>query len=159
MRIGITGDTHGSVRAIRQLVQHMPPLDLWLHTGDHAGDANLLEAYSGLKVIRVVGNCDFGSKEALPDEFLELAGHRLWLTHGHKYIERYEKADIGYWAGQYGVEVAIYGHTHVPLVDNYGEILLVNPGSPSRPRSSFGPSFAVLELKEGQKPQAELFQL
>ena len=33
MRIGITGDTHGSAQAIRRILQQTPPIELWLHTG------------------------------------------------------------------------------------------------------------------------------
>ena len=39
MKIGITGDTHGSMQAMRKLLSVTPPVDLWLHTGDHAEDA------------------------------------------------------------------------------------------------------------------------
>ena len=39
MRIGITGDTHGSAQAIRRILQQTPPIELWLHTGDYAADA------------------------------------------------------------------------------------------------------------------------
>ena len=42
MRIGITGDTHGSAQAIRRILQQTPPIELWLHTGDYAADANRL---------------------------------------------------------------------------------------------------------------------
>lgn len=160
MRIGITGDTHSNTRSLRKIVQQAPPVDLWLHTGDHDYDANLLQALSGLKVVRVLGNCDaLGSQEAKPDEFLELEGFKLWLTHGHKYIERNERQDMGYWAGVFGADIAIYGHTHVPVQYHYGDILLLNPGSPARPRSSQGPTFAVLELKAGEEPVVEMVKI
>ena len=48
MKIGIIGDTHGSQQAIRKAVQLLPPVELLLHTGDHASDANLLKTLTGL---------------------------------------------------------------------------------------------------------------
>lgn len=49
MRIGITGDTHGSAQAIRRILQQTPPIELWLHTGDYAADANRLHDATGIK--------------------------------------------------------------------------------------------------------------
>ena len=53
MKIGIIGDTHGSQQAIRKVLQLLPPVELLLHTGDYAPDANLLETLTGLPVIKV----------------------------------------------------------------------------------------------------------
>jgi uncharacterized protein len=38
-----------------------------------------------------------------------------------------------------------FGHTHVPFMAHINGILLLNPGSLSRPRGCWGPSFAVVE--------------
>lgn len=158
MKIGITGDTHGSTQAIRRMMQLVPPVELWLHTGDHAEDGNLLHSMSGVPVISVRGNCDFGS-EVKPDELLELEGFRVWLTHGHKYIERNVQADLGYWAHQLGQEIVVYGHTHVPMCEYYTDTLLINPGSPSRPRGGSEACFVVLTLQEGEAPEVEFIKV
>lgn len=159
MKLGITGDTHGSTQALRRLLQLTPPVDLWLHTGDHATDANLLRDASGLQVVRVRGNCDLIDDGAKYDEFLELEGYKLWLTHGHRYIERNEKADLAYWAHQLEQDIIVYGHTHVPLCVWQTGTLLVNPGSLARPRGGSKPCFAVLTLQRGVEPQVEFIQL
>lgn len=159
MRIGITGDTHRKVQAIRQIVRMAPPVEMWLHTGDHAADANLLHSLSGLPVTSVTGNCDYVREAFRPDELLELEGFHIWLTHGHKYIDRHEAADMAWWARQLGADIAVYGHTHVPKNEYYGDTLLLNPGSPCRPRGGSQPCFAVLTLNAGEKPQAEFICL
>jgi predicted phosphodiesterase len=41
----------------------------------------------------------------------------------------------------------------------YGDVLLINPGSPARPRGGSKPSFAVLTLHAGEKPQVEHIEL
>ena len=41
----------------------------------------------------------------------------------------------------------------------YGDVLLVNPGSPARPRGGSKPSFAVLTLSAGEKPKVEHIEL
>lgn len=159
MKIGITGDTHGSTQAIRRILQLTPPVELWLHTGDYAADGNLLNNMSGVPVISVRGNCDLLDSDVKPDELLELEGFKVWLTHGHKYIERNVQADLGYWAHQLGQELVVFGHTHVPMCEHYTDTLLINPGSPSRPRGGSEASFAVLTLDKGKTPQVEFIKL
>lgn len=159
MKIGILGDTHGDRAAIRQVLQLVPPVELWLHTGDHAEDAYLLEKLTGIEVIKVLGNCDFNPKLANVDEILTLEGHKLWLTHGHRYMGHTRIGELAWWAKQLEVDVVVYGHTHVPMNKYYGDKLLVNPGSPSRPRGGSKPSFAVMTLQAGEKPKVEFIEL
>lgn len=159
MKIGITGDTHGSVQAVRKILQLTPPVELWLHTGDHATDANMLQNLTGIETVCVRGNCDLLDNGAKYDEFLVLENFKLWLTHGHKYIQWQEKADLGYWAKQLDQDIVVYGHTHVPVNAYYGDTLLINPGSPARPRGGSKPCFAVLTLQRGAKPEIEFIDL
>ena len=159
MKIGITGDTHGSAQAIRKILQRTPPVELWLHTGDHAADANMLHNLTGIKTVCVRGNCDLLDNNARYDEFLVVENFKLWLTHGHKYIQWQEQADLGYWAKQLDQDIVIYGHTHIPLNAYYGGALLLNPGSPSRPRGGSKPCFAVLTLQRGERPAVEFIEL
>ncbi len=158
MRIGITGDTHGSKQTILKIVQYMLPLDLWLHTGDYSPDADLLEKLTEVPVIRVNGNCDRDGL-AKPDEMLEHEGFNIWLTHGHRYFHHNEVSELAWWARRLEANIVVYGHTHVPMAKWYGDVLLVNPGSPARPRGGSKPSFAVLTLQEGEKPQVEFIEL
>lgn len=159
MKLGIIGDTHGSQQAIRRALHKAPPVEQWLHTGDHAQDALLLEQQTGLTVTKVLGNCDPLNETANVDEILVIEGFRIWLTHGHRYMGHTHIEELVWWAKKLEVDIVVYGHTHVPMNSYYGDILLVNPGSPARPRGGSAPSFAVLTLKEGQKPQVEFIEL
>lgn len=158
MKIGVTGDTHGSQIIIRRLLANAPAVDCWLHTGDFARDAVYLAKESGLPVTVVSGNCDAFRAEAKMDEFLPFEGHFVWLTHGHKYL-RIGVEELAFWGERFEADVVVFGHTHVPLISYVGNRLLLNPGSPVLPRSSEGPTFAVLTLKNGIKPQAEIINL
>ncbi len=161
MKIGITGDTHGSLQAMRKIVAAMPSVDIWLHTGDHASDARVLSNLTGIKAICVAGNCDIGdyATDAKIDEFIVLENYKIWLTHGHRYIQWNEKADLGYWAKQYDQDIVVYGHTHMPVCEQYGDALLINPGSPARPRGGSEPQFAVLTLTKGGTPEVEFIKI
>lgn len=159
MRIGLVSDTHSNIQVLRKIVHEAPPVELWLHAGDHYQEANVLAQLSGVKVIAVQGNTDPKSEDVKIDEFLELEGFKIWLTHGHRYIEFDAKSSLGFWAKQLDQDICIYGHTHIPMCEYYGENLLINPGSPSRPRGGSLPSYAVLTLQAGAEPKVEFYNL
>lgn len=91
MKIGITGDTHGSKQAIRQVLHAVPPVEYWFHTGDYSQDGRFLVAETKLPLLAVCGNTDHGEGKANVDEFITLAGQRIWLTHGHRYLHGYHR--------------------------------------------------------------------
>ncbi len=159
MKIGITGDTHGSMQAIRRVIAAAPPVEQWLHTGDYARDALYLKNQTGLPLTAVCGNCDIGDNSANVDEFLYLEGFNIWLTHGNKHLHGGNPQELVWWAHRLEANIVVFGHTHVPMVKWYGDVLLVNPGSPAKPRSAEGATFGVLNIKEGEKPSAKIIRL
>lgn len=159
MRIGITGDTHGNQQAIRRIVAAAPPVELWLHTGDYSSDANFLETLTKLPVIKVAGNGDRYDKHANPDEIFSLEDFNIWLTHGHKYFHYNNVSELAWWAGKLETQIVVYGHTHIPMFKWFGDVLLINPGSPSLPRGGSKHSFAVLTLQKGKKPEIEFIEI
>lgn len=94
MKIGITGDTHGSKQAIRQVLHAVPPVEYWFHTGDYSQDGRFLVAETKLPLLAVCGNTDHGEGKANVDEFITLAGQRIWLTHGHRYLHGYQVSEL-----------------------------------------------------------------
>ena len=156
MKIGVIGDTHGSVQAIRQVLQKTVPVKQWLHTGDYAHDANILATSTSLPVVAVRGNGDGWESPAKLDIFLEFEGFKVWVTHGNKYLRNGGVQELAWWGHKFEVNVVVFGHTHVPLVQEETGLLLFNPGSPVLPRGGFPPSFGILTLKVGQKPAGEI---
>ena len=70
-------------------------------------------------------------KELIINKF----GRRIIAVHGNDYPSIVpEKGDI-----------VLYGHTHVAKAEGKNGVYYCNPGSPSRPRSSLGPTFGVLD--------------
>jgi putative phosphoesterase len=145
MIIGVISDTHGSAAAVRRAVSAAGPVDYWLHAGDYSQDANLLAEIAKVPVTAVAGNCD-GQTNAKVDEFIELAGKKLWLTHGHRYNARQRTAELAWWGRQYDVDAVIYGHTHVPTIIEQDGLVIFNPGSPYQPRQGSEPSCGLLEI-------------
>lgn len=64
---------------------------------------------------------------------LEIYSKRIFLTHGHLDIEIPQ-----------GTDIVITGHTHVPSLRRRDSLYYLNPGSVSLPRSSSGPTAALI---------------
>lgn len=158
MIIGIMSDTHGDMAAIRRAVAAAGPVDMWLHGGDYSQDSNFLAELTGLPVTAVRGNCD-GAVDTKLDEYIEIGQLRLWLTHGHRFEAKERIAELAWWADRYAAKVVIFGHTHVALTIWQNEILVINPGSPSRPRGGGPPSCAILEIGADQVLTARIVQV
>lgn len=133
MRIGLISDTHGSQAAMRLALKSAGPMDIWLHAGDHWQDAYIISHLSGKPVITVAGNCD-SLPGAKIDEFIEISGRRIWLTHGHRYGAKAGTEKLVRFGCQFEAHAVVFGHTHIPVIERHDGILLVNPGSAAYPR-------------------------
>lgn len=144
MRIGVVSDSHGDLAAIGKVIAAAGPVDLWLHAGDYSRDASAFAGKSAAKVIAVAGNCD-GRVKDKPDEFIAAGSRKIWLTHGHRYQVKQTNRELIWWARHYEADVVVFGHTHVPMIEESDGLLMVNPGSVSQPR--WGRStYAVIEI-------------
>lgn len=156
MKIGIISDTHGNLASIRQAVAAAGSVEMWLHAGDYCTDGNSLSEFTGLPVIAAAGNCDGRNAPAKMDEFIEVAGKKIWLTHGHRYGVKYGITELIYWGKQFEADVIIYGHTHIPDISWQDNILIVNPGSAGEPRNRLIGTCGLLELSEDVKSKVEI---
>ena len=158
MKIGIMSDSHGDRRAIDRAVERAGKVDLWLHAGDCAPDAAYLALVSAVRVENVAGNTDWPDGKT-PDEIVvEAAGHRIFLTHGHIYGVRSTLKMLVAAAKEAQADIAVYGHTHVKKLEKKDNLIILNPGSPSRPRD-YAPSFAILEDKVITLYNADNFEI
>jgi len=148
MRIGVISDTHGNKASIERAVTVAGPVEMWLHAGDYSQDAHYLKNYTGLPVTMTAGNCD-ANPSAKIDEFIEAGGKKIWLTHGHRYQDRSRSDELVWWARHYGVDVVIYGHSHIPDITWVDSLLVFNPGSAAQPRSAEGRSCGLLVIENG----------
>lgn len=160
MRIGIVSDSHGNIDVFEDMlaVPGAAEAELWLHAGDFAPDADVLEEMSGRRVARVLGNCDFFVDGVHDETVVEVAGHRIFLTHGHLFNVRFDTAMLAAAARETGADIAVYGHTHIAL-EEYGDVTVLNPGSIARPRDERRGSFMLVELNAGESPLVNLIRI
>lgn len=125
-------------------LKEMP--DEIVHLGDHIADAQELGyALPDMEILRVPGNCDYGSVEQ-PSVLLDLGGVRMFLTHGHLFGVKSGVGRLLLQAKAVGAQIALFGHTHRPLCECRDGIWLLNPGTCGR----FGrASYGLIEIAPG----------
>lgn len=158
MKVIIVSDSHGSIKNISQAISDNPDAEVILHTGDGALDMNEFSS-CGKVIYRVRGNCD-GDIPIEDEEIVEIGGVNILLTHGHKYKVSYFKEPIADRAKESNCSVAVFGHTHKAVVENFDNVLLINPGTCNKNRSRNGAvSYALVEIENSQITSVKIISL
>ncbi len=159
VRALIVSDTHGKNDNLKKAVKKSGPFDVMLHAGDLETDSKILSEMAGCPSYFVRGNCDYDPE--LPGfRIVELAGHRIFLTHGHRYHVGFGTEKLEYAALEQDCDIAVYGHTHVPGVIKKEDIIVVNPGSVSLPRQTGRKkTFMIMEIYKDGKLDFNLVEL
>ena len=123
--------------------------ELIVHAGDFVA-ASVLEELRALgRVEAVYGNMDEPSlRESLPKELVvEVEGMRIGIVH----VPGPAAGREARLAARFpGCDAVVYGHTHVPQVERFGEVWILNPGSPTERRRAPVHSMLVLEVEDGE---------
>ena len=158
MLIVVIADTHIPRRAKvlpREVLSHLEHADLILHAGDLM-DPTLfaaLAAYAPVKAVR--GNLDLPEAD-LPDTLeFEFGGVPVAMIHDsgpkkgrrNRMRRRFPEA-----------RVVVFGHSHIPWLEDENGLLLLNPGSPTDKRRQPDHTFALLDV-EGGSVWAEIVAL
>ena len=156
MKVLIVSDTHGLDENLEETVLREAPFDYLIHCGDVEGREIFIEALAECPCTIVAGNNDFFTD--LPyEEEVTLEGHKILVTHGHHYFVSRDYDKLVENAQAKGCKIAMYGHTHMPVIENEDGILVINPGSLTYPRQrGRRPSYAVMQIEEGKDPQVEI---
>ncbi|PYI55422.1 metallophosphoesterase family protein [Paenibacillus flagellatus] len=155
MIVGVVSDTHMPARARKlpsALVEGLKGADLILHAGDWVS-SDVCEELAQLAPIEgVYGNGDggdivsrFGARKTL-----DLDGVRVGLVHGHEGPGRTtpERALFAF-REELPPDVIVFGHSHVPLLEQVGGTTLFNPGSPTDKRRQPLYSYGILTIRGG----------
>lgn len=162
MKIVVTADTHMSDEGKQLpscLAKACETADLIIH----AGDWKSIEVYRMLskyaEVKGVYGNVDSDDiKKQFPSQqIMEANGYKIGIVHGHGEKKTTEKRALEAFTGQ-EVDAIIFGHSHIPLIRYFKNILLMNPGSPTDKRKLPYYSYGILEIAEGMKAEINFFE-
>lgn len=154
-KVLVISDTHGRTENLDKILPLVKPLDQLIHLGDVGRDADYIEVIAECACCFVSGNNDFYSE--LPRErLIKLNGVPIFLTHGHYYYVNARKDFIRSAAVQRGAKVALFGHTHVPYLEEADGVIVANPGSLSLPRQAdHCPTYMLLYIGEDGSVRVE----
>lgn len=162
MQLGIISDTHGGLKSWREIVTGIfSQVDFILHAGDifyHGirnpqpegyDTINLAQEINQLKIPLLVcrGNCDSEVDQLMVDipiqspyVFCQLEGLKILLHHGH----RLNDEEVLRLASHWDFGISISGHTHIPRLEQKGQVVFLNPGSHSLPKGEV-PTVGLIE--------------
>ena len=146
----VIADTHIPRRAKalpEALLPYLERADLVLHAGDLIDPAllDVLGAYAPLRAVR--GNLD-PSEAGLPETLeFDFGGVRVAMIHDsgrkqgrrNRMKRRFPEA-----------RVVVFGHSHIPWLEDEDGLLLLNPGSPTDKRRQPDYTFALLRAEDGE---------
>ena len=165
MSILVVSDTHGDVSSWSHIFEiiNMEELDIIIHAGDvlyHGPRNPIKETYDpgrlseeinklDMPIFIAAGNCDSEVDDMVLSPiiqssplFLHIAGRGIVVHHGHNKTED----DLLNVAQKFKADIIIYGHSHIRKNFKLKDILFLNPGSTSLPKTEDGiPTFALLE--------------
>lgn len=146
MDVLIISDTHGDISALDKIMSKHKNIEFFIHSGDTYADAMLISEMYDIPFKGVRGNTDTGF-DGENDCFFTLNDIGIFITHGHKYSVKSSINNIYYKGLEMNANIVVFGHTHLPYDYESEGILIINPGSISRPRNGNDGSYGILTIE------------
>jgi uncharacterized protein len=146
----VVADTHMPRRARslpEGLIPHLQRADLILHAGDLMDPALLedLAAYAPTRAVR--GNLD-PPEAGLPETLeFDFGGVRVAMIHDSG-TKRGRRSRMQRRFPQ--ARIVVFGHSHIPWLEDQDGLLLLNPGSPTDRRRQPDYTFVLLWAEDGE---------
>lgn len=160
MKILVFSDSHSNPSFMLEAMRtHMAagPVARIVHLGDGYRDFLLLrDTYPDIPQTVVAGNGEdvlFGAHPPISySEIFSEDGIRFFATHGHRLQVKNDLDTAANAGARAGADVVLFGHTHIAEDTRYDTLYgktvrMINPGAVG---SGYKPSYAVLEIKNGQ---------
>lgn len=146
MKVLVISDTHGYEGDVLRILYREKNIDLLIHCGDVEGGERKIREMCGCPCWFVKGNNDYFSD--LPQHAVFKVGkYTIFVAHGHQYGVSVTKGRLEAEARKWGADIAMFGHTHYPYLEEKGDIILLNPGSLTYPRQEGRQgSYLLMEL-------------
>jgi len=176
MNIGLISDTHipeAMPELPAQIRQVFADTELILHAGDLHCLAVLdwLEEIAPVLAARGNGDSGSGGRPVVPEDprlqeaqVVRYHGWTVGMVH-----EVLDPVEMPHWPIErtmqhyFGcrTDIIVRGHTHVEGVQRYGDVWVINPGSPTYPRNLQAQpgTVGVLRLEEGHRADLTIYDL
>jgi len=165
MKIAVFSDSHGNLNDLQKAAEKATTegAELFIHLGDDYQDARILEneviTSFVSQVIKVPGVYDQEYTDyQLPHRIIkEFEKVKILITHTPSSHENDFSSDFKpeEVSAKKEVKVILYGHTHIPKIEEKDGIYWINPGHLKKEdKKGYPPSFALLEITNGEiKPK------
>jgi uncharacterized protein len=145
-KILVISDTHRKISHVIDLIGRITDLNHVIHLGDVVEDVQDLKALYDVPFDYVAGNCDFYNRNVPLHNIIEICGKKFYITHGHQENVKYTLGNLTHIIDEQNVDVVLFGHTHIPILNYYKDGIILNPGSISEPRNQKNPSYAIIQI-------------
>lgn len=155
-RIGVISDTHG--RLPDEVFDLFKGVSLILHAGDIGREEIITDLEAVAPVKAVCGNCDFAPAVGRHPvaQRVETPLGKIAMTHGHLDGAPSTKlARMIKFFEAFAPSIIVYGHSHIPKLEEIGGVLFFNPGSAGQPRFGHGASVGLIEPGADGAPRLE----
>ncbi len=149
MKALVFSDSHGKTDCIIEIM-NKSVFDMIIHLGDNSEDVLILENHTNKPIYKVKGNCDYYDINTLEEKIITIAGKKVFLTHGHRYNVKNNYNQIYYRGKELGVDLVLFGHTHVTFLEKDEDIILFNPGSISLPKMSNVGTYGYVDFQNNE---------
>ncbi len=147
MRILVLSDSHGRVGEIEKAIEAQKEAKNVFFLGDCVRDVEDLPfIYPDRTFYIVSGNCDYASMYKSSDTVV-LEGKKILFTHGHMYSVKSGLSTLRSKAKAEGIDLVLYGHTHIAATEYADGVYFVNPGSLCSGREG-GTGYAVVDIEK-----------
>ena len=160
MKILVVSDSHGNNENVKKAIEKAGKIDYLIHLGDVGANYREIETMARVPSYFVSGNTDYIPE--LKDRLILMFGeHRIYAVHGHREGVSMGLSTLRYNALQNECDIALYGHTHVPYLDeNPDDVTILNPGSVSLPRQDdHRKTYAIIEIDDYEEVSCEICEL
>lgn len=129
MVILVISDTHRRINKAADVIMSHGEITNVIHLGDMVRDAEeLSRLFPHISFHKVMGNNDIFS-DARQELILNLCGHNIFASHGHKYGVKSDYTTLAHHAKMLGCDIAFFGHTHIYTDETINGVRCLNPSS------------------------------
>ncbi|OQW30807.1 MAG: hypothetical protein A4E19_08625 [Nitrospira sp. SG-bin1] len=148
IRIGVIADTHGLFDPA--IMRHFHGVNHIVHAGDIGGRGVIEQLETIAPVTAVCGNVDGYERSGFPFEAtIELAGCVIAIRHVVYEGGKLTKEGRAF-LNRTRPDICIFGHTHQPKNEWFGDTLLFNPGSAGPKRFKLPRELGLITIRENE---------
>lgn len=127
MKALVFSDSHGRLDNLLDVLEQHSDYEALFHLGDVESDEKRLRSITPYPVYMVRGNCDYYS-ECQERLSIDWYGKHIVMCHGHRYVSYEGSIDsLRYLGEQEKADVVMFGHTHVPFLEELDGRIYLNP--------------------------------